>query len=287
MGKAIIFRGVAVATPIQTVNFVVPLVTGDDYVNQYSLLATAVTAPQKTSLTTFVDNLITAGIWDKVSQCYPMLGGLAGYTKDLKDLSNQRIWALPSASLSWDSTRNAPYLNPVGNAAGTPLTISGLAANNFCVLVAATARTNNRSVLQAAYSYGSNFTTLNSTQGGYIYPIWNTAASTSSLANYTGIANNIYISNEAAGSRKFYVKSNNSALLDAGNQTLSIVTSGTLSLALGSFFAAAAAAPCDIAFYGTMQMVVVCNSSLTTNELTTLTQEIYNFNAACGRHIAW
>lgn len=66
------------------------LTTADEYVDEYAKLATEVTEEQKGYLKTFVGTLISSKLWDKVRCCFPMLGGLSGYNKDLKDVHNQR-----------------------------------------------------------------------------------------------------------------------------------------------------------------------------------------------------
>lgn len=52
MGKALIFNGVTVESPLQSVTFVKELITPSDYVNEYAKLATEVTSIQQTYLTT-------------------------------------------------------------------------------------------------------------------------------------------------------------------------------------------------------------------------------------------
>jgi len=286
MGKAIIFSGVAVATPIQTVNFVVPLVTGADYVNQYSLLATAVTAPQKTSLTTFVDNLITAGIWNKVSNCFPMLGGLNGYTKDLKDLRNQKTWNLPPLSTTWDSSRNAPYVFPIGLDGGTYIPFTGIVNTNFCLLYSVKQKSSNEKYLLGIKNTDNTVESLLiNKNGGWNYPTWRTTPMTSVLSNYEPNGNNIFVLNYLNGTGSTKVKSNNSALLNVG--VASAFTKQIASINLSLDFPAAGAAPVGNAFYGNLNMFVVCNAGLTDSELGIISNAINTFNESCGRNTAW
>ena len=134
MGKALIFSGVTVDNPLQTVTIIKELITADDYINAYANLATEVTSEQKNYLKTFIGTLMTNGLWNKVKCCFPMLGGLDGYNKDVKDIFNQRSWNTPTVGTYWDTTRNAPYLSLPGMAKGTPLVIENMDKNNSSFL---------------------------------------------------------------------------------------------------------------------------------------------------------
>ena len=80
MGQAIIFNGVVVSNPLQTVTFVEKLVSAEDYVAAYKKEVPTISNTQETALVNFVNALIAAGVWGSVVRCYPMLGGLSYYT---------------------------------------------------------------------------------------------------------------------------------------------------------------------------------------------------------------
>ena len=159
MGKALIFSGVTVDNPLQTVTILKELTTADDYINEYAKLATRVTSEQKNYLKTFIETVMTNGLWDKVKCCFPMLGGLDGYNKDLKDVFYQRSWNTPTEGTSWDTTRNAPYLSLPGLASGTPLIIENMDKNNSSFLFSVKFKRNSQNMRILGNSYGSDAST--------------------------------------------------------------------------------------------------------------------------------
>ena len=202
MGKALVFKGIRVDTPLQTVTFVKELITASDYVTEYSKLATSVSSEQKTNLVTFVKTLMNNNLWDKVKCCFPMLGGMDGYNTDLKDIFNQRVWNAPEAGTSWDSTRNAPYLNLPGNAKGICLVIENMDKTNSSFLISTKLKiTRGCSPVSEKYVYidSSNrysysfISILNTSVGGNAYPNWDTERKNENLSSYTygAQANNI------------------------------------------------------------------------------------------------
>ena len=96
------------------------LVTADDYVEEYKKLATSISAEQENALKVLVGNLISEGLWEKIEHCFPLLGGISGYKYDLKDVRNQKEWAMPD-STTWDYTRNSLFTKLPGKSIGTPL----------------------------------------------------------------------------------------------------------------------------------------------------------------------
>lgn len=75
MGKALIFNGITVTNPIQTVTFSDGL---SPVVRSYiSKLSTPVTDVQKEAFQTFYETLVNAGIWDKITLLYPMFGSVS------------------------------------------------------------------------------------------------------------------------------------------------------------------------------------------------------------------
>lgn len=290
MGKAIVFNGVAVATPIQTVNFVVPLNTGADYVSQYSLLATEVTAPQKTSLTTFIDTLIANSLWDKVSNCFPMLGGINGYKFDCKDLRNQKTWSLPVAQTTWDTNRNAPYVSAAaaGNSTdlGVGIPVTGIVNNNFCLIYSNKQKdTTLRNLSHMKFSDNTVGSVLINKNGGSPYPIWNTPSVGAALTGFVVNGNNVFALNYTNGVGSAKVKSNNSAVLNIGVASAIVKTIGSIGLTMSYDIAPTTLS--GSAFYGNANMAVICNTGLTDAEIGIIADAIYTFNESCGRNTAW
>lgn len=294
MGKALIFSGVTVDNPLQTVTFIKEFITADDYINEYAKLATEVTSEQKNYLKTFITTLMTNGLWDKVKCCFPMLGGLGGYNKDIKDVFNQRTWNTPTGGTSWDSTRNAPYLNLPGNAKGTPLVIENMDKNNSSFLFSTKFKqhVNNAIIVQKDYLYngGSTMSIINqlvNSNGGSLCPNWDTERVEENLSGYTNYAqaNNIYMVTMSKGTNSMFVCSNSDALLSwkTGSTTSSDTTQA--SFAFGGFYAAEAEAPAPLTLNGCMNMFIAFNSALTKEELQVVSKAVWDFDEACGRHI--
>ena len=294
MGKALIFSGVIVDNPLQTVNFIKELVTADDYINEYAKLATAVTSEQKNYLKTFIETLMNNGLWDKVKCCFPMLGGLNGYNKDLKDVFNQRTWNTPTEGTSWDSTRNAPYLNLPGNAKGTPLVIENMdrLSSSFLFSTKLKTRRTSCNFIQAIYSYYTEnkfsiISRLRSSNGGYAYPIWDIEKKDENLSGYSygEQANNIYMVTLNNGTNSMFVCSNNSTLLTGGTGATPESAVTKAQFAFGGFFGAEQAAPADNTLNGIMNMFIAFDSALTKEEWKIVSKAVWDFDEACGRHI--
>lgn len=296
MGKALVFKGVKVDSPLQIVTFVKELITAYDYVNEYSKLATSVSSEQKTNLVTFVKTLMSNNLWDKVKCCFPMLGGMDGYNKDLKDVFNQRVWNAPEAGTSWDSTRNAPYLNLPGNAKGTCLVIENMDKTNSSFLFSAKLKRQSAASIATeeykylgvsdvhSYSFISN---LNISVGGYTYPNWDTGKKNEYLSGYTynAQANNIYMVTLNKGTNSLFVCSNNSTLLTGGTGATPESEVTNASFAFGGFYGAQYAAPAPQTLNGTMNMFIAFDSALTKEEWEIVSKAVWDFDEACGRHI--
>lgn len=296
MGKALVFKGVKVDTPLQVVTFVKELITASDYVNEYSKLATSVSSEQKTNLVTFVKTLMNNNLWDKVRCCFPMLGGMDGYNKDLKDVFNQRVWNTPEVGTSWDSTRNAPYLNLPGNAKGTCLVIENMDKTNSSFLISvklkrfspASVVNEEYKYLDASHKYSYSFiSNLNVSNGGYFYPNWDTEKKNENLSGYTynAQANNIYMVTIDKGTNSLFVCSNSKTLLTGGTGATPESEVTNASFAFGSFYAAQQAAPAPQTLNGTMNMFIAFDSALTKEEWEIVSKAVWNFDEACGRHI--
>lgn len=291
MGKALIFSGVTVDNPLQTVTILKELITADDYINEYAKLATEVTSEQKNYLKTFIETLITNGLWDKVKCCFPMLGGLDGYNKDLKDIFYQRSWNTPEVGTSWDETRNAPYLNLPGMASGTPLVIENMDKNNSSFLISVKlARRDTRSVVGYFYvtpQDKSIIKLLLTNHGGYACPSWDTEIVSESLSGYSKNvqANNIYMVTMSEGTNSMFVCSNSDTLLSwkTGSTTSEDTTQAIF--AFGGTYVASAEAPASNTLNGCMNMFIAFNSALTEEELQVVSKAVWDFDEACGRHI--
>lgn len=271
------------------------LTTADDYVDEYAKLATEVTSEQKGYLKTFVGTLIDNGIWDKVRCCFPMLGGLSGYNKDLKDIRNQRIWNTPENGTSWDSTRNAPLLYLPGFAIGTPLVIDDMDKNSSSFLFSTKLKGDSRGALiEVEYAYRTGMydkyivnSTLNGNTGGYQSPRWGTETPQESLSGYFGKANasNIYILTMNKGTNSLFVCSNNDTILTGGTGSTNNNETTTASFAFGSYYGGEAEAPATNTLNGTMNMFIAFNSALTEEELEVVSRAVWTFDESCGRHI--
>lgn len=292
MGKALIFSGVTVDSPLQTVTFIKELITASDYVNEYAKIATEVTSEQKDYLNTFVDTLISNGIWDKVRCCFPMLGGLNGYNKDLKDVLNQREWNTPEVGTSWDSTRNAPYLNLPGNAIGTVITIENMDKNNSAFLFSCKLKTKTSGgMISNTYATKEETDTilakLAGNNGGWACPSWGTEAVNESLSgyNYGANASNIYIANMSNGTNQLFVCSNSSELLTWKTGTTTAVETTNAKFSIGSKYAAEMEAPATNTLNGCINMFIAFGSSLTEEEMRIVSKAVWDFDESCGRHI--
>lgn len=291
MGKALIFSGVTVDNPLQTVTILKELVTADDYINEYVKLATGVTSVQKNYLKTFINTLMTNGLWDKVKCCFPMLGGLNGYNKDLKDVFNQRTWNTPTVGTSWDATRNAPYLSLPGNAKGTPLVIENMDKNNSSFLFSAKFKKGSPGIIIGT-SYTSTevdgiIGSLASNNGGWQCPAWGTPLVQENLAgySYSGQSNNIYITTVGGGTNSMFVCSNNNTLLSWKTRSTTSEDITKVSFAFGHKYLASVEAPAPFTLNGCMNMFIAFNSALTEEELQVVSKAVWDFDEACGRHI--
>lgn len=88
MGKALIFSGVTIDSPLQSVTFVNELITASDYVSAYKEAVGGLTSKEENSLLTFVENLMANGIWDKVNYFFPLIKGTDYQAYDLKSIKN-------------------------------------------------------------------------------------------------------------------------------------------------------------------------------------------------------
>ena len=148
MGKAIVFNGLTVNNPLCVVSIKRRVVSASDYVNEYCKLTGINDETQKGLLTEFVNSLISVGVWDNVIKCFPMLGGIDKYYVDLKSSFDSMLeWNYPDDTISWDSTRNAPFVSMPGNAKnGVPIKIYGLDRNNSSVFISGKYANNKNSV---------------------------------------------------------------------------------------------------------------------------------------------
>lgn len=292
MGKALIFSGVTVDNPLQTVTIIKELITADDYINEYAKLATEVTSEQKNYLKTFITTLITNGLWDKVKCCFPMLGGLGGYNKDLKDIFHQRSWNTPEVGTSWDATRNAPYLSLSGMASGTPLVIENMDKNNSSFLFSTKFKRNDNIAIIGTYYLREPeqkyiIGELHSNNGGWACPSWGTPKVEEHLKGYTKgpQSNNIYMVTMSEGINSLFVCSNSDTLLSWKTGSTTSEDTTQAAFAFGNFYGANVEAPAPYTLNGCMNMFIAFNSALTEEELQVVSKAVWDFDEACGRHI--
>lgn len=292
MGKALVFKGIKVDTPLQTVTFLKELTTASDYVNEYSKLATSVSSEQKTNLVTFVTTLMNNNLWDKVRCCFPMLGGMEGYNKDLKDVFNQRVWNAPEVGTSWDSTRNAPYLNLPGNAKGTELVIENMNRTSSSFLFSIKVFKNLQGILLSKYiPGGSNVSSiinrLSINFGGYKFFSWDTVEKQQNIKGYSynKQSNNIYMVSMNNGTNSTFACSNNTTLLEGSTDATPESEATDAKFAFGGFYSIEHAAPANDTLNGTMNMFIAFDSALTKEEWKIVSKAVWDFDEACGRHI--
>lgn len=289
MGKAIVFKGVKVNAPLQTVTFVKELITASDYVNEYSKLATSVSSEQKTNLVNFVKTLMANNLWDKVRCCFPMLGGMEGYNKDLKDVFNQRVWNAPEVGTSWDSTRNAPFLNLPGNAKGTKLVIENMDKTNSSFLFSIKIFSHQQGIMLKSYGEDSEsiINRLSINNGGNAFFAWDTVNKQQNITGYSFSKqrNNIYMVTMNNGTNSTFACSNNTTLLEGSTDATPESEATDATFAFGGFYGAEQAAPASSTLNGTMNMFIAFDSALTKEEWKIVSKAVWDFDEACGRHI--
>ena len=290
MGKALVFKGVKVDNPLQVVTFVKELTTASDYVDEYSKLATSVSSEQKTNLVTFVGTLMNNNLWEKVRCCFPMLGGMDGYNKDLKDVFNQRVWNAPEAGTSWDSTRNAPFLSLPGKAKGTELVIEDMNRISSSFLFSIKVFSPRQGVVMS--SYGNNIppsiiNRLSMNNGGYKFFSWDTTNKNENIEGYSykKQSNNIYMVTMNNGTNSTFACSDSITLLEGSTDATPQSEATNATFALGGIYYAVQAAPASDTLNGTMNMFIAFNSALTKEEWKIVSKAVWDFDEACGRHI--
>jgi hypothetical protein len=287
MGKAIIFKGVVVSNPLQTVNF--PLNTAAEYSSAYLVNASSA-ASKQTELNTFIQTLMDNGIWDKTSHCYPILGGITEYYYDLKAVSKQNLygaWRSPASGTTWDATRNCINLSLPGNAIGVPMIFDNLSRTSSCFIASLKNQRVNVTVASSSYAYTkdpSYLTSLSMKKGGYQSFAWSTPHLDASTAGYSSAINGNYIftANFNNGTTVSKFAQDSATLIAGGTQATSAETA--VQFAIGNFFSATATAPANDTLHGSFNFFMAFNSSLTDAEQDIATQAIYDFNESCGRH---
>lgn len=272
------------------------LTTADEYVDEYAKLATEVTEEQKGYLKTFVGTLISSKLWDKVRCCFPMLGGLSGYNKDLKDVHNQKEWNIPPTGVSWDDTRNAPFLSLPGLAEGGKSIYFDDLDNKSCAFLLSMksirANMSGMSAISDHYkgeAANKSFVTyLYPQNGGYQFPIWSTDGESRNLENYTAFKNKnlIFTLSLSEGVNKLYT--NKSGLNTGEVIYVSQKNTNTLTecqFAIGGSYAAEMEAPAIHTLNGCANMFIAFQSSLTEEEIQTIFNAVWTFDESCGRHI--
>lgn len=289
MGKAIVFKGIKVDAPLQTVTFVKELITSSDYVDEYSKLATSVSSEQKTNLVNFVKTLMANNLWDKVRCCFPMLGGMEGYNKDLKDVFNQRVWNAPEVGTSWDSTRNAPFLSLPGNAKGTKLVIENMDKTNSSFLFSIKIFSHQQGIMLKSYGEVSEsiINRLSINNGGHAFFSWDTVDKQQNITGYSFSKqkNNIYMVTMNNGTNSTFACSNNTTLLEGSTDATPESEATDATFAFGGFYGAEQAAPAYSTLNGTMNMFIAFDSALTKEEWKIVSKAVWDFDEACGRHI--
>lgn len=296
MGQAIIFNGVVVSNPLQTVTFVEKLVTAEDYVAAYKKKVATIPGPQETALVAFINAMIAAEVWDSVVRCYPMLGGLSSYTIDLKNTSNQSDWSFPTSGLTWDSTRNAPFLSLPGNADGTDIVIEGLDStgtgcafffscklykfHEACGLITTSFAKNKNNILTKG---------LVNSNGGFQEPNWDTPKQNGSIQGIdtkSKNSNSNYLLNIGGGKNKLWAWTADYTPVACreGNTNTSLSTSRAV-FGLGGKYLAEATAPAKNTLNGCANMFMAFSKRLSDDEISNIAKAVYNFNKSCGRYV--
>lgn len=296
MGQAIIFNGVVVNNPLQTVTFVEKLVTAEDYVAAYKKKVTTISGTQETALVNFVNAMIAAGVWDSVVRCYPMLGGLSHYTIDLKNTSNQSDWSFPTSGLTWDSTRNAPFLSLPGNANGTNLVIDGLDSTGTGCAFFFSCKLHKQLVACALINSGfvpdkKNIVTasLVNSNGGYQEPNWNTPKQDEKVQGIdtkNKNSNSNYLLNIGNSKNKLWAWTADYTPVACreGDTDTSQSTSRAV-FGLGGELFAEAVAPAQNTLNGCANMFMAFSKRLSDDEISKIAKAVYDFNQSCGRYV--
>lgn len=296
MGQAIIFNGVVVSNPLQIVTFVEKLVTAEDYVAAYKKKVTTISGPQETALVTFINAMIAAGVWDSVVRCYPMLGGLSSYTIDLKNTSNQSDWSLPTSGLTWDSTRNAPFLSLPGNANGTDIVIEGLDSTGTGCAFFFSCKLYKQHVACGLINTGyvadkKNIVTagLVNSNGGYVEPNWNTPKQNESVQGIdtkSKNSNSNYLLNIGNSKNKLWAWTADYTPVACreGNTDTSQSTNRAV-FGLGGKYQAEAVAPAGNTLNGCANMFMAFSKRLSDDEISGIAKAVYDFNQSCGRYV--
>ena len=299
MGQAIIFNGVVVSNPLQTVTFVEKLVTAEDYVAAYKKKVPTISGPQEAALVTFINAMITAGVWDSVVRCYPMLGGLTHYTIDLKNTSNQSDWSFPTSGLTWDSTRNAPFLSLPGNANGTDMVIDGLDSTGTGCAFFFSCKLYKQLVSTALINTGYNDYSaegenivrgnLTNTNGGYQAPYWNTPKkfeSVQGIDTKNKNSNSNYLLNIGNSKNKLWAWTADYIPVACGEgDTDTSKSTSRAVFGLGGKIFGAGAAPATNTLNGCANMFMAFSKHLSDDEISGIAKAVYDFNQSCGRYV--
>ena len=296
MGQAIIFNGVVVSNPLQTVTFVEKLVTAEDYVAAYKKKVPTISGVQEAALVTFINAMIAAGVWDSVVRCYPMLGGLTHYTIDLKNTSNQSDWSFPTSGLTWDSTRNAPFLSLPGNANGTNVVIDGLDSTGTGCAFFFSCKLYKQHVACGLINTGfvadkQNIVTaqLVNSNGGYQEPNWNTPKQNESVQGIdtkNKNSNSNYLLNIGNGKNKLWAwTADYTPVACREGDTDTSRSTNRAVFGLGGKFYAEAVAPSQNTLNGCANMFMAFSKHLSDVEIFNIAKAVYDFNQSCGRYV--
>lgn len=270
------------------------LVTADDYVEEYKKLATSISAEQENALKVLVGNLISEGLWEKIEHCFPLLGGISGYKYDLKDVRNQKEWAMPD-STTWDYTRNSLFTNLPGKSIGTPLEFTDI-KDSACSIILSVKKKEptNPCILTIPKCSYEDFGDmidfrLSDSNGGYRKPYMFGVmeAPTENVADSTYRvdvgSNNNYAVTYGSSSVKIYCGSENNELQFA-NETSNSPSNKYLGVLLGGYYDGEKVAPSARTFCGNFNFLVVCSIELSLSEINKVVSEIHTFNEVCGRN---
>lgn len=291
MGKALIFDGITVSNPLRVITFAPD--TAEGWVNNYASVVT-IDSTTKAALVTFVQTLMNAGLWDSVRDFFPMLGGLDGYAVSLKRPTKDFNWNLPTGT-TWDSNRNAPYLELAGLAAGKSLDYTDedeyFDNQNSTFIVSFKTKRKMEATLVCTNKYEYNgYDSTCIVKDTYHWTLlgWSPITyngGSSHFPGYNGAANsnNVLCVTFGENSRDGYLNFNNT-ILNFTTKEAGDAGSKPGKFAFGGYYAASATAPANNTLNGILNSFICMDSFVTQAQATTILNAIYALDETLGRH---
>lgn len=283
MGKALIFDGFIIDSPLRTITIRTELNTGKDYVTQYANLCNNLSENDKDLLIRFIDDLISYGIWDCISNFYPLLGGLDGYMYDLKNVYNQKSWKIPSTT-TWNSEKKSLNFKGLGKEDGKALELPFDWQNGGIIL--GYERTGGRYIIdqefrytaEDSYEHGIKIDTssINGGSKALITPRGTIMGTSKVGALNNGIWGVFFDTENIITARMHYGSDLYYLFTEATNKT----EYSNISIALGGYYDEVIT---GMTFIGNIHFILVCNSNLSESNVKILFDKLYILQKNIGR----